>query len=105
MRAVVQRVKEANVKVDGKVVGSIEQGVLVLLGVADGDTDADADALAEKIVDLRSVSSRFSGTAVRAGAPALPRRLSQPKRNACTSGSSIWPVDATLKWQRANFVR
>jgi D-tyrosyl-tRNA(Tyr) deacylase len=53
MRAVVQRVKEANVKVDGKFVGSIEQGVLVLLGVADGDTDADADALAEKIVDLR----------------------------------------------------
>jgi D-tyrosyl-tRNA(Tyr) deacylase len=53
MRAVVQRVKEASVKVDGKIVGAIEHGVLVFLGVADGDTDADADSMAEKIVDLR----------------------------------------------------
>lgn len=53
MRAVVQRVKQSEVKVDGQTVGAIGAGLLVLLGVADGDTDADAKALADKCVDLR----------------------------------------------------
>jgi D-aminoacyl-tRNA deacylase len=53
MRAVVQRVKESAVHVDGELVGSIQQGLLVLLGVADGDTDDDARTLADKTVDLR----------------------------------------------------
>lgn len=53
MRAVVQRVKNASVHVDGEVVGLIQQGLLVLLGVADGDTDAEAQMMADKTVDLR----------------------------------------------------
>lgn len=53
MRAVVQRVSHAQVKVDGKVVGKIEKGYLVLLGVKEGDTTKEADFLANKVVNLR----------------------------------------------------
>lgn len=53
MRAVVQRVKEASVRVDGNVVGQIGRGLLVLLGVGRGDQEADADSLAERVVHLR----------------------------------------------------
>ena len=53
MRAVVQRVSEARVEVDGQVVGAIDRGFLVLLGVAQGDTAADAAYLAEKTAGLR----------------------------------------------------
>jgi D-tyrosyl-tRNA(Tyr) deacylase len=53
MRAVVQRVAHTKVEVDGAVVGEIGAGLLVLLGVAKGDTAADADFLAKKIAGLR----------------------------------------------------
>ena len=53
MRAVVQRVSHASVKVDGQTVGEIGAGLLVLLGVAEDDGDVDADYLAEKIAGLR----------------------------------------------------
>jgi D-aminoacyl-tRNA deacylase len=53
MRAVVQRVTRASVTVDGEVVGRIDAGLCVLVGVAEGDTDADAATLAAKIVGLR----------------------------------------------------
>jgi D-aminoacyl-tRNA deacylase len=53
MRAVVQRVSRASVTVGGKLVGEIARGLLVLLGVAEDDTEADADYLAEKISGLR----------------------------------------------------
>src|ERR1700691_682090 len=53
MRAVVQRVSSASVMVEGRVVGEIGPGLLVLLGVAASDTTADADYLAEKIAGLR----------------------------------------------------
>jgi D-tyrosyl-tRNA(Tyr) deacylase len=53
MRAVVQRVKSSSVIVEGKVVGEIGKGLLVLLGVAKPDTSEDADYLADKIVNLR----------------------------------------------------
>ena len=53
MRAVLQRVKEARVEVDGAITGSIGKGLLVLLGVANGDSRGDADWLLEKIVNLR----------------------------------------------------
>jgi len=53
MRAVVQRVSSASVTVEGRVVGEIGAGLLVLLGVAAGDERADAEYLAEKIAGLR----------------------------------------------------
>lgn len=53
MRAVVQRVREASVTVDGERVGEIATGVMILLGVERGDTERDADVLAKKIVGLR----------------------------------------------------
>ena len=53
MRAVVQRVTRASVTIAGEVVGEIEHGLVVLLGVARDDTKEDADYLAPKIVALR----------------------------------------------------
>ena len=53
MRAVVQRVSEASVTIDGRAVGRIGAGLLVLVGVEQGDGPADADWLAQKIAGLR----------------------------------------------------
>lgn len=53
MRAVLQRVTNAGVKVDGEVIGAIDKGFLILLGVAETDTEAIADRLADKICKLR----------------------------------------------------
>lgn len=53
MRAVLQRVKEAKVMVDGKAVGEIKRGILALLGVGKADTEEDAAWIADKIVNLR----------------------------------------------------
>ena len=53
MRAVVQRVKEASVKTDETIIAQIGKGFLVLLAVAEGDTQSDADYLANKIPRLR----------------------------------------------------
>ncbi len=53
MKAVIQRVKSSSVKVDGKVVGSVGHGYLVLLGVMDGDTKAHAEMMAKKTAALR----------------------------------------------------
>lgn len=53
MRALVQRVVRAAVRVDGEVVGSIGPGLLVLLGVTHDDTEATADKLADKLLKLR----------------------------------------------------
>jgi D-aminoacyl-tRNA deacylase len=53
MRACVQRVREARVTVAGETVGEIGQGLLVLLGVAEGDSENEARSLAEKLSGLR----------------------------------------------------
>lgn len=53
MKAVVQRVSEANVKVEGKTVGSIDKGFVVLLGVSNDDNREKADYLIKKITSLR----------------------------------------------------
>jgi len=53
VRAVVQRVAEASVRVAGETVGAIGPGLVVLLGVALNDTEADADSLADKVLNLR----------------------------------------------------
>ena len=53
MKAVLQRVSRASVTVDGALVGKISRGLLVLLGVEQGDTESDAQQLADKTVQLR----------------------------------------------------
>lgn len=53
MKAVIQRVKNANVTVDGREVARIGQGLLVLVGIGKGDTEADLNWTLEKIINLR----------------------------------------------------
>lgn len=53
MRAVIQRVSNASVKVEGEVTGQIQKGLLVLLGIEDADTQEDIQWLSAKIVNLR----------------------------------------------------
>lgn len=53
MRAVVQRVTEADVTVENNKTGEIQKGLVVLLGVEDGDTEKDADYIADKVAGLR----------------------------------------------------
>lgn len=53
MKAVIQRVKYATVKVDNKIIGECKHGFMILLGVIDGDTENDADKLIKKIPVLR----------------------------------------------------
>ncbi len=53
MRAVIQRVSEASVEVDGKIVGAIGNGLVVLLGIHREDTEEDLDYLVKKIPELR----------------------------------------------------
>lgn len=53
MRGLIQRVSEARVTVDGKVTGEIRQGILLLLGVAHGDTAAQADKLLHRVLNYR----------------------------------------------------
>jgi D-tyrosyl-tRNA(Tyr) deacylase len=53
MRAVIQRVSSASVTIAGEIAGSIDRGLLVLLGVAQGDTEADGQWLADKTAALR----------------------------------------------------
>ena len=56
MKIVLQRVKEASVKVDGKIVGEISKGLMLLIGIDENDEKADADWLIKKIIDLRIFS-------------------------------------------------
>ncbi len=53
MRVVIQRVSKASVKVDGKITGQIETGLLVLVGIEDADTTEDIDWMSNKIVNMR----------------------------------------------------
>jgi D-tyrosyl-tRNA(Tyr) deacylase len=53
MRAVIQRVADARVEVEGQVIGSVGRGLLVYLGVGKEDTEADAQFLADKLANLR----------------------------------------------------
>ena len=53
MKAVIQRVSEANVKVDGNIVGEISKGLLLLIGIDEEDEKKDADWLVQKILSLR----------------------------------------------------
>jgi D-tyrosyl-tRNA(Tyr) deacylase len=74
MRAVCQRVARAEVRVEGKSVGSIERGLCVLLGVARSDGEADAERLAGKVARLRifeDEAGRFDRSLLDAGGEAL----------------------------------
>lgn len=53
MRVVIQRVSEASVKVEDKITGQVQTGLLVLLGIEDADTDEDITWLSNKIINLR----------------------------------------------------
>ena len=53
MKAVIQRVAFADVKVDGEIIGAIEKGFMILLGVVEGDTKAEAELLAKKTANMR----------------------------------------------------
>lgn len=56
MRAVIQRVTGAEVKIDGKISGKIDNGLMVLLGVGNGDTEEDMKYTADKIIGMRIFS-------------------------------------------------
>lgn len=74
MRAVVQRVTRASVSVDGQAIGSIGPGLVVLLGVAHGDSEAEARWLAEKIAHLRifeDEAGKFNRSALDVGGEVL----------------------------------
>ncbi len=74
MRVVLQRVTRASVTVEADVVGAIGSGLLILVGVAEGDTESQADALAAKVAGLRIFSDaegRFNESVVEIGGSAL----------------------------------
>lgn len=74
MRAILQRVSQASVSVDGQVVSEIGLGLLVLLGVGHGDTQATAESLAEKTAQLRifaDETGRFNRSLLDVGGAAL----------------------------------
>ena len=74
MRVVIQRVKEASVKVDGKIVGQIAQGMLIFLGVAREDSVTSADYLLKKVTELRifeDAQGKMNVSAEEAGAQFL----------------------------------
>lgn len=59
MRIVIQRVKRASVSVEEKVVGSIQKGFLVLIGVGQGDDEATADKYMKKLLGLRILKMKM----------------------------------------------
>lgn len=74
MKALLQRVTEASVSVGGEVVGEISQGLVVFVGIAQGDTERDANYLADKIVNLRifaDEASKFNLSALETGGEIL----------------------------------
>lgn len=61
MKALIQRVTKASVKVDGEIIGEIKKGLLVLLGLTDTDTEKEVSYLVEKIANLRVFKGDKSG--------------------------------------------
>jgi len=74
MRAVIQRCHAASVEVEGEIVGQIERGLAIFLGVAEGDDESTAAKLAQKIVQLRifeNEDGKFDRSLVNVGGAAL----------------------------------
>lgn len=59
MKFVIQRVKQANVKVDNKVVGKINEGIMVLIGIKEGDNKEIANYMINKMINLRIFTDEF----------------------------------------------
>ena len=119
VRAVIQRVSEASVAVDGEVVGTIGRGLVVLLGVGHEDGERDAEVLAEKILHLRVfpdevvqmnrsvldvaggvlVVSQFTllGDVRRGRRPSYTEVPRRKRRTGCTSIS--WSASAPRGWR------
>lgn len=74
MRALIQRVTKGSVTVEGKIVGAIENGLVILLGIRNGDTENEARYLAEKCVHLRifeDEAGKFNRSLLETGGGAL----------------------------------
>lgn len=74
MRAVIQRVREASVTVDGRVTGAIQSGLLILLGVAPNDGEAQCEWMAQKLANLRIFEDgegKMNGSLLAVGGGAL----------------------------------
>ena len=91
MRAVVTRVKEASVVIEGNVAGKIGQGFLILLGIGPEDTEAIADKMAEKICNCRVFEDEN-------GKMNLSRLL--PRGQTGAGGSSVRKIYGELSSQR-----
>ncbi|MDH3249559.1 MAG: D-aminoacyl-tRNA deacylase, partial [Acidimicrobiia bacterium] len=93
MRAVVQRVSGASVTVDGEVVGAIERGLLVLVGVTHSDSTRDAHAVADKVAGLRIFPDEAG----------LMNRSVTDTGGACLVVSQFTLYGATKKGRRPSF--
>ncbi len=101
MRAVIQRVTCAKVKVEAQIVGEIEKGLVVLLGVTHDDTPNDAQYLAEKIVALRIFDDTDGRMNDLPGAtllnPKLPNHFTNILLLLSASLSAKWKPEASAR--------
>ena len=76
MRVVVQRVSEASVSIEGQIYSQIQQGMLILLGIENKDSQEDIDWLCKKIANLRIFSDENGEISIQAGAsiPGIPKQ-------------------------------
>src|SRR5919201_1772227 len=93
MRALIQRVARAEVRVADAIVGAIDRGLLVLLGVREGDTVRDVEYLVSKVVTLR-IFEDAQGAARR-----LPRRPGQRWRSSSTRRFSLQSHATACPWR------
>ncbi len=122
MRVVLQRSKNAAVTVDGQTVGKISHGLVLLVGIADGDTEQDAAYIAEKVAGLRIFDDQagrmnlsvletggrcfrfrnlpFTGTAAKDAARILWELRVPNTPSRCTTGLTICCGSGGFRWKR-----
>ena len=105
MRAVVQRVDRASVTVDEKITGEVQKGLLVLLGVAEGDTDKDLAYIIDKVCGMRifedeagkmNLSVKDVGGAILAGSPVSLWGDCRPGKRPSFSAAATPPLGQAL---------